>query len=509
MSPIRLLLLTVALLPACGLFTEIGKGDGPALSDDNDQDGWGADADCNDGDAAIHPDATEVCDEIDNDCDGATDENLNTTFYEDRDADEYGSTVSQSACTAPVGYVTVGGDCADDDPAIHPGTEEQCNDLDDDCDGATDEESIDAATWYADDDTDTFGDVLDFIVGCDPPAGYIALDGDCDDTRDVVYPGAPELCDGLDNDCDGTIDEDPVNAAPWRADSDGDGYGDPSVTTYACTRPAGHVADDTDCDDGHATVYPGASELCDGLDNDCDGVIDSPTPVDAATWYADTDGDGYGDAASAVRACSAPRGYVSDATDCDDRDRSVYPRAPEGCDGIDNDCDGVIDEGCPVDTGDTGGDTGGSVSECDGANTSDTFKNDTSMGGPGLLLAMHYTPGADASLGRVEVYTGEGSGTNAVSIWSSDPGTGLPSAQVAVGTWSMDTVNGWQGADLDTCVPVTAGTDYWVVWAPVNGAQASWDTAGTRVTYHGSFDGGGSWGSAYTDYVKYKLYCCE
>ncbi|WP_345013629.1 putative metal-binding motif-containing protein, partial [Aestuariibaculum suncheonense] len=228
-------------------------------------------------------------------------------------------------------------DCDDDDPAIYPGATEICDGKDNDCDGLVDDADPDLdtsglSTFYVDNDGDGFGDAESSILACSAPEGYVSDNTDCDDTNITVYPGAEELCDGLDNDCDGEIDEGVKNT--YYADNDGDGYGDAESGMLACSAPEGYVSDNTDCDDTNITVYPGAEELCDGLDNDCDGEIDEGVKN---TYYADNDGDGYGDAESGMLACSAPEGYVSDNTDCDDTNITVYPGAEELCDGLDND----------------------------------------------------------------------------------------------------------------------------------------------------------------------------
>jgi hypothetical protein len=190
-------------------------------------------------------------------------------------------------------------------------------------------------------------------------------DTDCDDTDPLVNPGASESCNGIDDDCDGTTDEgDAIDALTWYADTDGDGYGDPLAGDSECTRPTGFVADDTDCDDTTASTYPGAPESCNTVDDDCDGTIDEDDAIDALTWYADTDADGFGDAAVSDVACASPTGFVADDTDCDDTTATTYPGAPEvPYDTIDQDCDGF--DLCDVD------DDGFDAPECEGTDCDD------------------------------------------------------------------------------------------------------------------------------------------
>ncbi|MCO4772501.1 MAG: putative metal-binding motif-containing protein [Deltaproteobacteria bacterium] len=153
-----------------------------------------------------------------------------------------------------------------------------------------------------DDNTDAFDDDGD---------GFTEEDGDCDDTNAGIHPAAAELLDAVDNDCDGVVDETTVGY-----DDDGDGF----------TELEG------DCDDGDTDTYPGASELPDSEDNDCNGQIDD------GSFITDDDGDGFTDLAG----------------DCDDTNPYTNPAAPEYLDGFDNDCDGVIDE--DLNTSDDDGD---------------------------------------------------------------------------------------------------------------------------------------------------------
>jgi len=129
----------------------------------------------------------------------------------------------------------------------------------------------------------------------------------------------------------------------YYKDQDGDGYGDQSLSVVGCPAPAGFVLDDTDCDDSNANINPGVMEICDGIDNNCNGQIDEDLLID---YFADADGDGYGDPGNSVAACNPPSGFITDNTDCNDADDAVYPGAAEVCDGLDNDCNGLIDEPC-------------------------------------------------------------------------------------------------------------------------------------------------------------------
>ncbi len=242
--------------------------------------------------------------------------------------------------------VVEGEDCDDGDDGVFPGATERCNGVDDDCDSLTDEPgSADEATWYTDADGDGFGDDATAVQACDAPKGMIAVGGDCDDGANAIYPGHAEVCDGVDEDCDGTVDDEPTDGSPWYQDLDGDGYGDPAVSVNACAAPLDGwwVPDAGDCDDGTNAMAPGLPEYCDGVDNDCDGGVDDE-PTNGDRFWPDADGDGVGAESGDVVTCGAPDGFVGHTGDCDDSDDDVFPGNTEACDGEDNDCDAIIDE---------------------------------------------------------------------------------------------------------------------------------------------------------------------
>lgn len=182
-------------------------------------------------------------------------------------------------------------------------------------------------------------DLLDMYVQI---SNYSQVGLDCVDTEGAVNPSAAEVCDGVDNDCNSAVDE-TGGASTWYQDGDRDGYGNAAISSTACEQPDGYVEDSTDCDDAVGTTFPGAPEMCDMVDNDCDGTTDESGSLGESSWYPDVDADGYGDiSAAATVSCTAPSGSVADNGDCNDAEAGINPGATEVADdGIDNNCDGT------------------------------------------------------------------------------------------------------------------------------------------------------------------------
>ncbi len=301
-------------------FTDTNADGEPDCTDlDDDGDGVGDAADCGPLNPAVYPGATEVCDNIDQDCDDDLLEafaDVNSNGIPDcieGDLDGDGATGST--------------DCNDTDASVYPGAAEVVDDgVDQDCDG------FDTITCFIDGDGDGIGQATTLLApdGECTDAGESSVFGDCDDASATIFPGAPEVVDdGIDQDCNS------ADTVTCFVDGDGDGVGSGATVLSNdgdCT-DSGESGLGTDCADGNPAIYPGATELCDGIDSDCDGSI-----IDT---FPDTDADGQPD-------CTDPDDdgdFFPDQVDCDPLDADIYPNAPELCDGIDSDCDGDLVDG--------------------------------------------------------------------------------------------------------------------------------------------------------------------
>jgi hypothetical protein len=382
---------------------------------DVDGDGHAACEDCDDNNAAANPAATEACNGIDDNCDGQTDEagaTGETPWYLDADGDSYGrTTLSTLACAQPLGYVANSGDCDDLDASSYPGGTEVCDEADNNCDGAVDEGVT--TTFFGDSDGDGYGSPGAPLSACFLPAGASVNQDDCDDGQAAAHPGGVEVCDGLDNDCDGSTDVGAINATTWYTDADGDGFGDPLTGLSSCSVVSGAVVNGLDCDDGDGGNFPGNVETCDGADDDCDYSVDESF-----------DGDGDG-----VTICGSDGILGNGDDDCDDTDPSLYPGNAESCDALDDNCDGIADEGldadgdgvtpCGVDgipgNGDDDCDDGdaanfpGNTEICDGGNNDCDFQSDEGFDIDGDGVS---TCGLDGIIGSVDDDCDDGAADN-------------------------------------------------------------------------------------------------
>jgi hypothetical protein len=314
---------------------------------DGDGDGFLSDEDCDDANAGLNPSAPEVCDGVDNNCDGMVDEGVTLLFYLDADEDGFGDLEQPfEACEIVSGYAPNGNDCDDSNPEIFPSASEICDGVDNNCDGAVDEGV--GEIYYQDADRDGFGAEGSGAISCEEPSGTARNNLDCDDFNADTSPMSEEYCDGIDNNCDGVVDEEgAVDTELFYQDRDSDGFGDPMLGIALCEPLAGMVDNNDDCDDIDTAVHPNASEICDGMDNDCDSLIDEDdlSLTDGLNYFEDIDGDGFGNAQSELRSCVSLSGWVLNDTDCDDSSAAINLDASEVCDGIDNDCDSLIDDG--------------------------------------------------------------------------------------------------------------------------------------------------------------------
>jgi hypothetical protein len=320
---------------------EDADGDGTADCVDVDSDGDGTPnaLDCDPNDPEKNAAAEEVCNGLDDDCDGLVDEEDAVgcqDFYLDLDADKHGDPDSEIRCFCwdfgnPVEFytATIADDCDDLNPNAYPGADEQCNGEDDDCDGDIDEAQFNALC-----------DISNAFGSC--PGQLLCTQGgwSC-----LGQTPTAEVCNKVDDDCDGDIDEDvpdfDLDGTPncYDDDDDNDGFLDP-----------------VDCGPLDPTTYPGAVEVCDGVDNDCNGVADDPGAQGCSDYYQDADGDGHGSSFVPPMCLCGPNNFTfftaTQAGDCKDIDALISPTQPEECDGIDQNCNGDIDEGVSSPCGD-------------------------------------------------------------------------------------------------------------------------------------------------------------
>jgi len=227
-----------------------------------------------------------------------------------------------SRSTVVAALLFIGGCGGEDCPAGSFRVENQCLQI----------EGVDCAepvALYRDVDGDGFGDPLEVIAGCSK-TGFVPRAGDCDDAVASTHPGAPEQCNDVDDDCDGVVDDDPETLS-WFSDLDGDGFGAQEAILESCLRPEGTVSNALDCDDENDAVSPIAQEICNGLDENCSGVADDGPLMECAV----------GESVECTTGCGS-----SSTTVCGDECRIDHcPPPAESCNLGDDDCDGAIDNG--------------------------------------------------------------------------------------------------------------------------------------------------------------------
>jgi hypothetical protein len=259
------------------------------------------------------------------------------TYFFDGDGDGFGNINSAgNFCFQPAGYVTNASDCNDNNATINSNSTEICNGIDDNCSGQIDEGFV-FGNYYMDSDSDGFGNVSTLISTCLQPLGYVSNATDCNDNNAAINSNATEICNGIDENCNGQADDGLV-FINYYVDFDLDGFGTPGNMQNACAQPFGFVPNALDCNDVNSYVNPDAIEICNGLDEDCDGENDNS--VVFATFYEDADGDTYGDPATGQDFCLIPTElFVDNGDDCDDTNATINPAATEVWEnGIDDDC---------------------------------------------------------------------------------------------------------------------------------------------------------------------------
>jgi len=352
---------------------------GDACDDDADGDGDPDDSDCEPENPYVSSLADEECDGYDNNCSGVVDEG-----FPDWDKDGWKDCVDKDDDDDGDSDIT---DCEPFNPAVNSQAEEVCNGINDDCDEEVDEDQPVLACGKGV-CFHSAESCLDGVVQtCDPMAGAENetcddLDNDCDGLVDEdlgwtscgtglcfhaspncvggephqcdpLKGAKPEFCDGQDNDCNGAVDDEGSQGCEtYYFDADGDGHGEKEGPGKCLCAPTGlykAVVQD-DCNDLNPWTFPGATEMCDGVDNNCDDEADENGATGCSWFYADVDKDGYGAGEPICTCAPLGQGWSMLTGDCDDDASDVHPGALELCDDKDNNCDGQEDETFHLDT---------------------------------------------------------------------------------------------------------------------------------------------------------------
>ncbi len=280
--------------------------------------------------------AQEACNLEDDDCNGKVDDNVSSKSCPLENG--YGVCEGQTRCIA--GEEVCQGTYA---------APEVCNGQDDDCDGQVDEEGAPGCReYYRDEDQDGFGVSGDSRCLCAADWPYTAtVAGDCHDQDPDVHPAGNEVCNAKDDDCDGQVDEEgALGCALFYQDNDQDGWGAGNSKCLCSPAPPFTASIPGDCDDHNADINVGGEEACNDLDDDCDGQVDEEGALGCTLFYQDNDQDGWGTDQARCLCFSGVPWTASTPGDCDDSEPLFHPGRKEVCNEADDDCDGLVDEGC-------------------------------------------------------------------------------------------------------------------------------------------------------------------